>query len=62
MVKIGAIFYVAWGRLHLYAAFQVYKLGSRQMAGMVQGRIFQSVKIWLNGLVTAITLSGSHHL
>jgi hypothetical protein len=43
MAQIGAIFYVAWGLLHLYAAFQVYKLGSRQTAGMVQGRIYQSV-------------------
>lgn len=43
MPQIGAIFYLAWGLLHLYAAFQVYKLGKRQVAGMVQGRIYQSV-------------------
>jgi hypothetical protein len=42
MAQTGAIFYIAWGLFHLYAAFQVYKLGSRQMAGMVQGRIYQS--------------------
>src|SRR5437870_10652160 len=42
MVQVGALFYVAWGLLHLYAAKQVYKLGSRQAAGMVQGRIYQS--------------------
>ena len=43
MPQIGAIFYIAWGLLHLYAAFQVSKLGKRQKAGMVQGRIYQSV-------------------
>jgi hypothetical protein len=54
MAKIGAIFYVAWGFLHLYAAFQVYKLGSRQIAGMVQGRIYQSV--WnLAAIAVAVT-------
>ena len=42
MNQVGAIFYVAWGLLHLYAAFQVYKLGMRQAAGGVQGRIYQS--------------------
>jgi hypothetical protein len=41
MAQIGALFYVAWALLHLYAAFQVYKLGSRQIAGMVGGRIYQ---------------------
>ena len=43
MSQIGAIFYIAWGLLHLYAAFQVSKLGKRHKAGMVQGRIYQSV-------------------
>ncbi len=42
MYQIGAIIYVLWGLLHIYAAFQVYKLGSRQAAGMVQGRIYQN--------------------
>jgi len=43
MQQIGALFYVAWGVLHLYAAYQVYsKLGVRQPAGMLQGRIYQS--------------------
>jgi hypothetical protein len=42
MSQIGAILYIAWALLHISAAFQVYKLGSRQTAGMVQGRIYQS--------------------
>lgn len=41
MAQIGAILYIAWGLLHFFAAFQVYKLGTRQPAGMVQGRIYQ---------------------
>jgi hypothetical protein len=43
MAQIGAVFYAAWGFMHLYAAFLVYKLGQRQTAGMVRGRIYQSV-------------------
>ena len=42
MHQTGAIFYILWGVLHLFAAFQVYKLASKQEAGMVQGRIYQS--------------------
>ncbi len=29
--------------MHLYAAFQVYKLAKRRKAGMVQGRTYQNV-------------------
>lgn len=42
MYRIGAALYVAWGLLHLVAAYQVYQLGTRQAAGMVKGRLFQS--------------------
>ena len=42
MHQIGAVLYVAWGLLHLLAAYQVYKLGSGTPAGMVQGRLYQS--------------------
>jgi hypothetical protein len=41
MVQIGAILYFLWALLHLYAAFLVYKLGTRQPAGMVRGRVYQ---------------------
>ncbi|MEP7359772.1 MAG: hypothetical protein ABI847_21150 [Anaerolineales bacterium] len=42
MAQIGSIFFILWGVLHLYAARLVYKLGARQPAGMVRGRIYQS--------------------
>ena len=42
MHQIGAVLYVLWGLLHLFAAFQVFKLGSSQERGMVQGRIYQN--------------------
>lgn len=41
MSQIGAVCYVLWGLLHLAASFQVFKLGSGQKFGMVQGRIYQ---------------------
>jgi hypothetical protein len=42
MHQIGAVLYVLWGLLHLFAAFQVFKLGSRLEPGMVQGRTYQN--------------------
>ena len=42
MHQIGALLYVLWGVLHLFAAFQVFKLGSKQEPGMVQGRTYQN--------------------
>ena len=42
MHQLGAVLYVLWGLLHLFAAFQVFKLGARQQPGMVQGRIYQN--------------------
>ena len=42
MVQVGALLYGCWALLHLYAASLVYKLGSRQPAGMVQGRLYQA--------------------
>ena len=41
MHRIGSILYVFWGLLHVFAAIQVYKLGSSIEPGIVQGRIFQ---------------------
>jgi hypothetical protein len=42
MYQTGAVLYILWGLLHLVAAFQVYKLGSVQEPGMVQGRLYQN--------------------
>jgi len=42
MYQTGAVLYILWGLLHLFAAFQVFKLGSGVEPGMVQGRIYQN--------------------
>jgi hypothetical protein len=42
VAQIGALLYICWGLLHLSAASKVYKLGGRQPAGMVQGRLYQA--------------------
>ena len=42
MYQTGAVLYILWGLLHLFAAFQVFKLGARLEKGMVKGRIFQN--------------------
>jgi hypothetical protein len=56
MYQIGALFYIAWGGLHLWAAYLVYRLGSRQPAGMVRGRVLQGAwnLVWLAVLVMVV--------
>ncbi|UOA31945.1 hypothetical protein DSM110093_01726 [Sulfitobacter sp. DSM 110093] len=39
--RIAAVTYVAWGILHLGAAYGVYQLGTTLDDGVLQGRIFQ---------------------
>jgi hypothetical protein len=39
--RIGAVFYILWGLLHLIAAQKVYILGQALESSMVQGRIYQ---------------------
>ncbi len=40
--RIGAIFYLLWGVLHLAAAYQGYQLALGEPAGEVQGRLLQN--------------------
>jgi hypothetical protein len=42
MYQTGAILYILWGLLHLFAAFQVFKLGASLEKGMVKDRIYQN--------------------
>lgn len=51
MYQTGAVLYILWGLLHVFAAFQVFKLGAKLEKGMVQGRIYQNA---LNLLFFAI--------
>jgi len=39
--RLGAVFYVLWGVLHIYAVYLIYVLGTTQEPGMVQGRLYQ---------------------
>jgi 4-amino-4-deoxy-L-arabinose transferase-like glycosyltransferase len=40
--RIGAIFYVLWGVLHLAAAYQGVQLALSEASGEVQGRLMQN--------------------
>ena len=55
MSQLGAVIYVLWGTLHLFASFQVYKLGLVQKSGMVQGRIYQSA--WNLACIAVIVIA-----
>ena len=56
--RIGAMFYIVWGLLHIVAANNVYGLAQTLEPGMLQGRIIQGA--WhllffaLFGMVVAI--------
>jgi len=52
--KIGAIFYLLWGILHVKAAVATYQLGATLEADLVQGRVYQDA--W-NLLFFAIAVS-----
>jgi hypothetical protein len=39
--KIGAVFYIIWGLLHIVAAVQGFQLGASLEPGLVQGKINQ---------------------
>jgi hypothetical protein len=59
--RIGAVFYILWGLLHLVAAKKVYMLGQALESGMVQGRVYQDacylLFFALFGIVVAATLN-----
>ena len=42
MYQTGAVLYMLWGVLHLFAAFQVFKLGATLEKGMVKARVYQN--------------------
>jgi hypothetical protein len=57
----GAILYVLWGCLHLWAAYAVYQVGTAVASGMVRGRVFQDswnlLFFGMAGIVIALTLN-----
>ena len=57
MSKIGAVFYVIWGLLHLKAARDVYVLATTVQPGLAQGRLLQSAWNLLAFSVAAIILA-----
>jgi hypothetical protein len=54
MAKLGAVFYVLWGVLHLKASHAVYSLANSLEAGMVQGRLLQDASFMMMVSVLAI--------
>ena len=39
--KIGSVFYILWGALHILAALEEFSLGSELERGIVQGKLYQ---------------------
>ena len=55
--RLGAVFYLIWGLLHLNAARGLYQLGSTMDVGIVQGRIFQGAWHLLFFAIAAIAVA-----
>jgi hypothetical protein len=53
-VKIGAIFYVIWGLVHINAAYALLKLGQSVDPSLVQARVFQDAWNILVGAIAVI--------
>lgn len=52
--KIGALFYVAWGLLHLYPAWMTYVMGSGMEHDMIGARVVQAG--WNLGIFSIISI------
>jgi hypothetical protein len=61
LAKLGAIFYILWGLLHLKAAHAVYSLASSLDAGMVQARLLQDSSFMLMVSVLAIWVAATRN-
>jgi hypothetical protein len=61
--RIGTLFYLLWGLLHIYAAFTVYQLGNAQPAGMVQGKLHQEAwnLAWLSVFAIVVAVRFNWH-
>lgn len=57
LARIGAVFYVLWGLLHIYATYFVYQTGLTVSPGMAQGRIFQTAFYVFACAITGIVLA-----
>ena len=59
--KIGTVFYVIWGILHLRVAHDVYVLAMSLQAGMAQGRLLQSawnlIALALAAIIVSVSLN-----
>ena len=56
--RIGAIFYVIWGIVHLVSSYYVALLGQKiSPAVVVQGRVFQDAWVLLFGGIVAIIIA-----
>ena len=57
LARLGAIFYILWGGLHIMAAYKVYALGQTLDPGMVQARLFQNASFLLFFAIFAIAVA-----
>ncbi|WP_193096759.1 hypothetical protein [Brevibacterium sp. FME17] len=57
--RIGAIFYVIWGLVHIAAAYQLLQLGQSLDPGMVQARIFQDSWNILMGALASVAVGAT---
>ncbi|MFI7611327.1 hypothetical protein ACIBP6_08930 [Nonomuraea terrae] len=57
--KIGAIFYILWGLVHINAAYALLTLGRSLDPGMVQARVFQDAWNILAGAIVVIVVGAA---
>ncbi|MEX0956791.1 MAG: hypothetical protein WDZ83_16465 [Rhizobiaceae bacterium] len=53
--KLGAIFYVLWGLLHLYAAWLGFELAAGEGVGMAQAKLYQNA--WNLGYIALFSIA-----
>ena len=53
--RAGAVFYVLWGLLHLYAAWLGFELAATEGVGMVQAKLYQNA--WNLGYIALFSIA-----
>ncbi|MCC0043363.1 MAG: hypothetical protein H6892_02970 [Brucellaceae bacterium] len=52
--RAGAVFYVLWGLLHIYAAWLGFELAAGEGTGMAQGKLYQNA--WNLGYIALFSI------
>jgi len=57
LARTGAVFYLLWGLLHIWASYQTYRLGAGMEPGPAQARVFQDAGFMLALSIAVVVIA-----